>query len=715
MPESPYTFRQRLAEVHHPNRRDPEAVLAAGEVVVDSAWTVAFEHGASDLVRRAAVDLADYLRVSMAETVLVRDLGADESAGERTIALSVDPTVEATERGYRLRVDSDRISLAGVDDRGAAQAAYYVEDLMNLRGGPYLAVGETTRSALFSRWTHSGWDLDEFPDDYLAQVAHAGIDAILVFVVAPNHTPDGLVNRHPEKGSRGRFQDLAYLTDRAARFGLDVYLYSYVHDDLPHPDDEGSQAAYDRVYGSLFEACPKAKGIVLVGESVEFRSRDPKTSGRLRLDPPDPSGLPSALPTPGWWPCTDYPQWVERVRDACRKHNPDADIVFWTYNWGWAPEPERVALIENLPDDVRLHVTFEMFEPFTHDGVWSLCVDYTASQVGPGRYFASEAAAAHKRGMALSAQANTGGLTWDFGTIPYQPIPYQWLARHRSLKRARDDWGLSGLMENHHYGWTPSFIADLAKWSYWSPSPEGEDVIAALARRDFGPGAEKALEAWDLWSRAATEYVPSNADQYGPCRIGPAYPIGLFGAPKIKGDPEPMFGELIVHAPYHPDLGRPGVKTAAAARVVGEIAAFERMQALWTEGTDRLAEAAALAPERLRANAERMVVMGRYVSTVIATTLTCKKWWQLESRLAIETDPARANELLDQLEVVARAEQANAESAIPLLEADSRLGWEPSMGYLGDVRHVTWKLAHLNHTLTHQLPTFRESLTITPS
>ncbi len=157
------------------------------------------------------------------------------------------------------------------------------------------------------------------------------------------------------------------------------------------------------------------------------------------------------------------------------------------------------------------------------------------------------------------------------------------------------------------------------------------------------------------------------------------------------------------------------MKTAAPARVVGEIAAFERTQVLWRAGTEKLAAAAALAPDRLRAEAERLVGLGRYVSTVIATTLTCKRWWQLETALLGTADPLRAGEILDALVVVGEAEVANCEAAIPLLEADSRLGWEPSMGYLGDASHVRWKLAHLRHALDHQIPTYRESLVVDQS
>ena len=48
------------------------------------------------------------------------------------------------------------------------------------------------------------------------------------------------------------------------------------------------------------------KSIVMVGESVEFPSKDPNTTGRLRLDKPE-DGLPSGKPSPGWWPVLIIP------------------------------------------------------------------------------------------------------------------------------------------------------------------------------------------------------------------------------------------------------------------------------------------------------------------------------------------------------------------------------------------------------------------------
>ena len=53
----------------------------------------------------------------------------------------------------------------------------------------------------------------------------------------------------------------------------------------------------------------------------------------------------------------------------------------------------------------------------------------------------------------------------------------------------------------------------------------------------------------------------------------------------------------------------------------------------------------------------------------------------------------------EKLEAMAKAEIKNAESAIPLVDADSRLGWEPSMEYVTDRWHIEWKIRQVNYML----------------
>lgn len=68
---------------------------------------------------------------------------------------------------------------------------------------------------------------------------------------------------------------------------------------------------------------------------------------------------------------------------------------------------------------------------------------------------------AEKYGIRLYAMTNTGGNTWDFGAIPYQPAPYQWIDRYDSMEKCRKEYGLSGLLESHTYGFCPLLYARL--------------------------------------------------------------------------------------------------------------------------------------------------------------------------------------------------------------------------------------------------------------
>jgi len=554
---------------------------------------------------------------------------------------------------------------------------------MNLREAPYLTPADETREPVFSpRMVHSGWGLDQFPDAHLNAIAHTGMDAVLVFAKGVDRTTVG-------------YLDINDLIARTAHFGLDVYLYSYLLSEK-HPDDPDAEAFYESTYGELMKAHSGAKGIIFVGESCEFPSRDPNTTGRLRKQ-----RLPTdTKPNPGWWPCFDYPDWLNLVKRVIRKYNPEADVVFWTYNWGWAPEAERLALIQSLPDDVSLEVTFEMFENVERRGVPTRCVDYTASFVGPGTYFSSEAEAAHARGLPLYAMSNTGGLSWDFGVVPYEPIPFQWGRRHDALLEAHRKWGLCGLMESHHFAWWPSVVNDMAKWAYWAPRVPTETVTERLAVREFGKqGAPLALEAWRCWSEAILDYVPTNEDQYGPFRVGPAYPLEFAEeAVEFPSADYAHFGSRIMRTAYRPH--DPSI-------VDGEIACLTAMAEQWADGVVAMEKAVALAPQRKLTECRRAQGLGAFILCCVRTTINVKRWWQLHQELATVTDAAERAKVLGRLAALAEAEIENTREAIPLVEFDSRLGWEPSMEYMADPAHLNWKITQVRHVIDVQIPAYR--------
>ena len=449
MAEINYQFRQRFSVVHEPSRRDIDKKCPKGFTEVNGDWCIVVPDDADVVMMNAARDLEDYFFVSM-KISLKLICASNATDAKKKIVYSTDSKIK--EHSYRFAVKKNEIILCGVDSRMAAQAGYFLEDLMNLEEGPFLKPTDTVRTSLFNpRMVHSGYGLDMYPTEHLINIAHSGISSLLVFVKDVDITPHGYDD----------FNDLCY---RASQYGLDVYAYSYLANKL-HPDDEGAYDFYENLYGKFVDRCPYFKGIIFVGESCEFPSKDTHTKGIRRHDNKGPDGKPivkNNKPSPGWWPCYDYKDLMEMIGGILRKRNPDFDIVFWSYNWSKTPAEYRKALIDTLPKYITLQATFEMGEFIIRDGVTSRTADYTIFSHGPGYYFSTEARFAKENGLKFYSMTNTGGLTWDVGVIPYIPAPYQWMKRYVEMRHAYTTYGLSGTMDSHHFGFSPAFIGDLA-------------------------------------------------------------------------------------------------------------------------------------------------------------------------------------------------------------------------------------------------------------
>ncbi|MBE6374780.1 MAG: hypothetical protein E7055_22280 [Lentisphaerae bacterium] len=711
--EPAYAFRKELDEVHKPHRCDPALKPNNNETCVDGSWCIALPENAEPLLEYAAADLQDYFRVSME-----LDLPLRKAAAENCIVLDMNPQSGRKARAFEFTVTEKLIRITGSGPAGAAQGVYFLEDQMNLREAPFLERGSQWHEPLFSpRMIHSGWGLDQFPDSHLNAIAHSGFDSVLIFVKGPNLTTHGPMD----------FNDLIA---RCAKFGLEVYFYSYLPS-FKHPDEPDAEAFFDRNFGEVFRQSPKAKGLILVGESCCFPSRDERTTGRERPSNIGDKSRSNAVSTdqdfsvtvdhrqsPGFFPCRDYPQWLNAVKKAVRKYAPEADIVFWTYNWGKAPEDARLELIGNLPQDVTLQATFEMFERFDkYPNHHAVQPDYSITFPGPGSYFRSEAQAAKKRGLKLYSMTNTAGRTWDFGVVPYIPTPYQWFKRFRAMKAAHDDWGLSGIMDSHHYGWFPSEISECARWFFRDPEAEPETVLKKIAERDFGPdAAAEALEGWRLWSEAIDSYTPGFDDQAGPLRVGPAYPLIFhpilypYSTQNLTypTTPQSAAGARWIHAFYQPEQ-IPGM-SHCGLRIPEDVKIMTHALDIWEKGTVIMRRMLEKVPESKRRNAEKIIGVGDFCGHAIRTMVHVKRWWLLNKKLEIESDSARANALLDEMLELIEVETANVKAAIPLTEADSRLGWEPSMDYVGGTWHLNWKLYLLNNLKEYTIPAYRETL-----
>lgn len=680
MQERLYDFRLKLL-------RGPEKGIADGAKAAEDEFLL--EDGVrvvvpdTDVVMTAARDFADYMLSSMETPVLLAH------KGDGGVTVTIDPSY-GSYKSYRIDVN-DRIRIVAHDERGAAQAMFRLEERMTLRRYPCLKKGSEEHAPLYSpRMTHSGYGLDLYPNEHLLQIARSGMDAILLFYSGINVTPRG-------------FLDYNELICRAAKYGLDVYAYSYVGFRM-HPDDPGARQLADSLYGELLRQCPGIKGFILVGETIGMPSRDPKASPRPYYNNNDEYGLPFDRVSGDMWPCLDYGKLMSLLSEVLRPIKPDVDLVFWSYNWETAPMEDRIACIEQLPTDVSLLVTFERLYRYELEGTIAHGADYTLAVPGPSEYFRTEAAAAKRRGLKLYSMTNTAGATWDMGVVPYLPMPQQWIRRYRAMAECRKKYGLCGIMESHHYGFWPSFVSRIAKAAFETEEPDYDAILRDELRATFGSNAEIVERATAKWSDGMMHYIPSNEDQGGAFRIGPAYPLNL-EAERMSPLMPNQTGDF-ARRKYTPD--NDGKSYPSMMRILPEIRSLEKMLALIWEGQDILETVSS--PNEATTD---LLNLGRFLVCYVTSGLNAKKWYLAATRLKTAMTAEDVQKAADECEAILDDEYANAERSIPCVIADSRLGFEPRMEYRATEDQIRWKLKQITYVKNVELQRYRRACTLT--
>jgi len=671
VPEKELSFRHRLEEVHEPGLRDLSLKAGVDEFAFVDGSEIAYVGEPSPYMKRAIGDFVDFMKVSMG-------LRLNPQPSTLNPQLSTQPGVRistgSVEKGYEVEVGAGGVSVRAKDDRQAAQALYHLEDLMGLRRAPFLKRGAERRSPRFSpRMAHSGWGCDQYPDAYLMKLQHTGIDTIILFIEKPGVAS---CNTHTLEGLR---LDAAGFIRRMRDFGFDVYVYSQATG-FKHPSDPDAPQFFDELYGGISKSCPGAKGYILVDEKCHFPSKDPRVcqwdpKTRRKIDPKDPR------PWPSYFPGYDYLDWVDIVKRSIQRYSPEAEVVFWTYAFVWAPPEPCREFIRKLPKDIPVMATFESgLEHEKRNGLKSRVEDYSIAVTGPGDFFRRQAGEAGATGHKVYTMANCAGLAWDFGTIPYNPCPYQWHRRWQAVNDAQRTWNVQGVMECHHYGVWPSFITELEKEAFTDGGMDFDAHIRLIAARDFGEeNVEKVLAAWKGWSDAIVDMSPRGENQYGPFRMGPAY---LFNAFQPELTAEDWYGgKFPMHvSPY--SRGSGSVRDSNYLKK--EIELFGWMVERYFAGAAAFREIAASLDGRRREKALRMAYLGEYMGRAVTTAKHVR-----EGTLAERAkDRAKANEL-------ARLEYGNTKAAIELMKRDSRLGWEPTMRYQGGVEACEWKLRRL--------------------
>ena len=102
--------------------------------------------------------------------------------------------------------------------------------------------------------------------------------------------------------------------------------------------------------------------------------------------------------------------------------------------------------------------------------------------------------------------------------------------------------------------------------------------------------------------------------------------------------------------------------------------------------------------------------MGEYMVCCFTTDINVKKMYIYRQRLFIAGSNSEVKNIVDGIRKLGLKEIRNAEKALRVVDKDSSLGFEPSMGYGGDRAHIEWKIRQVKHMLENELGIYENGL-----
>lgn len=726
-----------------------EGVSAAqGEVALGPDWALSL-HDTGELTQVAA----DHLRRFLAQSVgtELACCGAD-----RRISLDIDPELDASPEAHRVQVSADSVQITGAGAPGVLQGVFRVENRMRERGAPVLATGEELRRPLFkhrihrsplspfycneltgergdpfnAEWISPGMAYPAFAeedagpdvfyhDNLLMRLAEHGFNGIWV---RGSFRHFAKVSVFPEFGqdSDRILSRLRDLTQRAARFGINVFLYLNEplgiaeHDEFfkNHPQCRGSASVFKPMI-NLCTSTPEVK--TYLRESAEYIfTRVPELAGCAMITASEypshcwcRSGVSIDNPEERIGEVATCPRCVNRtpqevvgeivrlIREGATVGRPDAEIITWNWSWAmWEPDPQ-VGVLAALPPETIVMGDYERGDPAEALGLQYTNDEYNIKVVGPSQRFKGVAAFMHSQQRPVYARIQIG-TTHENPDIPYLPVPTKIAQKYHTLRQT----GVRGMMTCWNFGNMPCLGTEVAGEFSWSPQPSVKDGVRAVAARHFGHEvADEVVAAWEIMARAHDDFPGSIPVMYhGPISRGPAFlfmfdqidkpfPNSWLLDTDIRGD------QLGWATPFGPDK----VLECYRSEVSKGKEALERLRGALakTSGEDR---------RRLAREAgvlEFHLIQTRSGANVVDFLLRRDEFYAA-------TEPGERADRLDRMEAICLDEMENAARSIPLMQADPRLGWHgEAYGYMISPELVQEKLEGLRDILERRIPEAR--------
>ena len=546
--EQPFDFAEKLARLPEIVERTAEPATT-NESTFDGSWCFQLETR-TPLLEQWADDFSQ--RMKQRWKVLLAPENPPKSPftkgdlEEKKVLLRIVPDENAPRESHRVDLQESQIIIEGVDERGVLRGLQWLESTFIARGGPYFKPEKRDRRTRFEqRIIHPynasyGETLAQpnhciIPNGLLTRLAECGVNGLwmqgILYQLQPwPEIPE--LNRHWET----RIENLRRLSERAARYGIGIYLYLNEPRALPleiweaHPeiahwrgvDFKGGGTAslctsipevregLQRTLANLFFAVPELAGCFTISMSENLTHCHSKHNGQecprcSQRSVDEVVAEVNATIAAGVW-----------------QGNPRAEVINWTWAWGYG-EPDKASpdnwskyAIEKLPKNIKVMCTSEEALPTHVGGVEGSVVDYTISQVGPSPRSKAMWRIAGENGHKTVAKVQFNN-TWEISAVPYLPV-FQLIEQHLG---GLCEAGVGGLLLSWTLGGYPSPNIKLASTTFWE---DGESTFADdnWWSAQFGAEANGVRNACAKFSEAFREFPFHISGAYtAPYNYGP--------------------------------------------------------------------------------------------------------------------------------------------------------------------------------------------------
>ncbi len=671
------------------------------EIEVESSWGICLEGNVGLVAIEAAKKLQEFMWSIMELRVTYSRLRKGESLNTaqnyiRLILQEDNESVAELQESFSIKITDNSVVISATHDKGIMRGTYYLQDIFEKRGGPYLKkeILEKhpcfTPRIIFSYFTIFGDVLlnevgDPYPDGYLYNISRTGFNAIWIPALFRNMVKSSVFPEFGE-GSEIRLKNLNKLILRAEKYGLDVYLYvneprglrSEFYEKYPEVKGHSPKSEAENVLQSekdfyalctstievkkyieestyrIFKSAPGLKGIIAITASEHITNCYSRATKETINCPRCKERNPSEV----------VAEVLNLMNKGAKMANPGAEVIAWSWSWNIfiEPNPQR-KLINMLDNDIMLMTDFERGSTISVCGVKSVIEEYCISRTGPSQRICDQRNIIKETGRRFAAKIQLSN-SLECGSVPYIPVPGLMADKFDILKNT----GIDGLMESWSFGCYPSINADVANRYTWEEYIDKNSILKELAMRFYGEdGSNEALEAWRCFDESFSQYPFHITFLYtSPIQFGAAYKFSFKLTDIITGVYRP--GE-----DYH--------KWCIAFGPDNVVKRFNKMIEKWDEGLKHLRNAFKHMDNHNEEKLKKDITVAKAISNIMKATVNSIEYLMKREKLFSVNEVDNIKKISKELKEILKKEISLAEEFHILVSSDSRIGFESASHY----------------------------------